>query len=360
LAGTDLVAPLDPLAPRPGAAVKSAASWPAILAGAFVAISTSLVLLALGSGFGLAIVSPWPGRGVSATSFTVNAAIWLIVTQWLSAALGGYIAGRLRTKWVGTHAHEVFFRDTAHGLITWSVATVVVATVLAGSATSLVGGGLRGVGGAASAGIQGAISGPPGPGSGLPGGAIPGMPGGGPSAAMTYDIDKLFRLPTPAPGAMSGAPAGGAGSSSPGSSSPGSSSPGSSSLGPSPGTSPANGAASGAGSIPGMDMSNDPRIEAVYIAFHAMANQSVSDDDRAYLAQLVQAQIGISPVDAQKRVDDFITATLDAENKARAAADAARKGAAEASIYTGLAMLIGAFIASVSAALGGRLRDEHP
>jgi hypothetical protein len=109
-----------------------------------------------------------------------------------------------------------------------------------------------------------------------------------------------------------------------------------------------------------MDMGNDPRIEAVYIAFHAMANQSVSDDDRAYLAQLVQAQTGIPAVDAQKRVDDFITTTLDAENKARAAADAARKGAAEASIYTGLAMLIGAFIASVSAALGGRLRDEHP
>jgi hypothetical protein len=109
-----------------------------------------------------------------------------------------------------------------------------------------------------------------------------------------------------------------------------------------------------------VDVSNDPRIEAVYIAFHALAYQSVSDDDRAYLAQIVQAQTGISAVDAQKRVDDFITATLDAENKARAAADAARKGAAEASIYTGLAMLIGAFIASVSAALGGRLRDEHP
>jgi hypothetical protein len=309
---------------------------------------------------------------VSATGFTVNAAIWLIVTQWLSAALGGYIAGRLRTKWVGTHTHEVFFRDTAHGLITWSVATVVVAIVLAGSATSLVGGGLRGLGGAASAGIQGAASGPPGPGSGLPGGAMPGMPGGGPSAAMTYDIDKLFRLPTPAPGAMSGAPVGGAGPSSPGSSSLGPSSPGPSSLGPSspgpsspgpssPGpSSPGLFPASGAGSIPGMDMSNDPRIEAVYIAFHALANQSVSDDDRGYLAQLVQAQTGISPVDAQKRVDDFITVILDAGNKARAAADAARKGAAEASIYTGLAMLIGAFIASVSAALGGRLRDEHP
>jgi hypothetical protein len=326
--------PIDPLAARAGGWGKSAASWPAILAGAFVAIATSLVLFALGSGFGLALVSPWPGRGVSATGFTVNAAIWLIVTQWLSAALGGYIAGRLRTKWVGTHTHEVFFRDTAHGLITWSVATVVVALLLAGSVASMIGGGARALGGAASAGIQGASSGPAGPmtGMGIPGGAVPGMPGGGPSAAMTYDIDRLFRAPTSAGGG---------------------------SVGSNPNAAAATNA-SGAGSIPGMDMSSDPRVEAVYIAFHAMANQGVSDDDRAYLAGLVQAQTGVSAVEAQKRVDDFITATLDAENKARAAADAARKGAAEASIYTGLAMLIGAFIASVSAAIGGRLRDEHP
>jgi hypothetical protein len=334
--------PVDPPASRAGA--KSAASWPAILAGAFVAISTSLVLLALGSGFGLAIVSPWPGRGVSATDFTINTAIWLIVTQWISAALGGYIAGRLRTKWVGTHTHEVFFRDTAHGFITWSVATVVVAIVLAGSATSIVGGGLRGLGGAASAGIQGAASGPPGPLAGVPGGAMPGMPGGGPSTALTYDIDKLFRSPATTPGAMGGAVgANGAGSSGAPASAPN-----------------ANGAGSGAGSIPGMDMSNDPRIEAVFIAFHAIADQGVADDDRAYLAQRVQAQTGISAADAQKRVDDFITTTLDAEKKARKAVDTARQDAAEASIFTGLAMLIGAFIASVSAALGGRLRDEHP
>jgi hypothetical protein len=288
-----------------------------------VAIAASAILLAFGSGLGFAMVSPWPGHGVSATGFTVNAAIWLIVSQWLSAALGGYIAGRLRTKWVGTHTHEVFFRDTAHGLVTWSVATVAVAALLAGSVTSGVGGAMHALGGAASAGLQGAATGaaagPSGP---------PGMLGGGPSAAMTYDIDKLFR-----PG--SGAAASG----------------------------PASSGSNGAGSpAPGMDTSSDPRVEAVYIAFHALAhpNEGVSADDRAYLAQLVQAQTGVPPAEAQKRVDDFVTATMNAENKARAAADAARKAAAEASIFTALALLVGAFIASVSAALGGRLRDEHP
>ena len=178
---------------------KSAASWPAIFAGAFVAVSSSLVLLALGSGLGFASISPWHGHGVSAGTFAVTTAIWLIVTQWLSAALGGYIAGRLRTKWVGTHTHEVFFRDTAHGFVTWSVATVFIAAVLAGSASSMLGGGLHALGGAAaSAGAQ--MGGPPGgPRPGMPGGpgAGPGMmPGGmpgGPPAALTYDIDKLFR-----------------------------------------------------------------------------------------------------------------------------------------------------------------------
>jgi hypothetical protein len=146
---------------------KSAASWPAIFAGAVVAVAVSLVLLALGSGLGFAAISPWPGHGASATTFTVTAAIWLIVTQWLSAALGGYIAGRLRTKWVGTHTHEVFFRDTAHGFVTWSLATVFVATVFAGTFFSMVGGGMHALGGAASAAAQ--AGGPPGPG-GPPGG----------------------------------------------------------------------------------------------------------------------------------------------------------------------------------------------
>jgi hypothetical protein len=115
----------------------SAASWPAIFAGAFAAIATSLVLFALGTGFGLASISPWPHSGASATTFTVMTAIWLIVVQWLSAALGGYITGRLRTKWVGTHTDEVFFRDTAHGFVTWALATVAGAAILASAVGSV-------------------------------------------------------------------------------------------------------------------------------------------------------------------------------------------------------------------------------
>jgi hypothetical protein len=118
----------------------SGIAWPPILAGAFAAAATSLILLALGSGFGLASVSPWPNSGASATTFTVMMAIWLIIVQWLSSGLGGYLTGRLRTKWVGVHTHEVFFRDTAHGFLAWAVAAVVGAAVLASVASSLLSG----------------------------------------------------------------------------------------------------------------------------------------------------------------------------------------------------------------------------
>jgi hypothetical protein len=118
----------------------SGIAWPPILAGAFAAAATSLILVALGSGFGLASVSPWPNSGASATTFTLMMAIWLIIAQWVSAGLGGYLTGRLRTKWVGVHTHEVFFRDTAHGFLAWAVAAVVGAAVLASVASSLLSG----------------------------------------------------------------------------------------------------------------------------------------------------------------------------------------------------------------------------
>ena len=119
----------------------SAVSWSAILGGAVVSAAVALTLSALGFGIGLAASSPWPYHGLSPKSFTIAAAIWLVVVQWLSAAAGGYITGRLRTKWVGLHTHEVFFRDTAHGFITWATGTVIGAMVLGSVVSSLLGSG---------------------------------------------------------------------------------------------------------------------------------------------------------------------------------------------------------------------------
>jgi hypothetical protein len=281
---------LDPRASGVALAVvppsgKHAASWPAIVAGAFVAIAVTLILLAVGSGIGFASVSPWPGHGASVTTFAITTAIWLVVTQWISAAMGGYIAGRLRTRWIGTHAHEIFFRDTAHGLITWAVATVVVAVVAAGAVSS-------------TADVAQTA---------MPAVSAQGSP---------YGIDRMFRPARTASGANS--------------------------------------------TMPVATFVTDPRLEAAHIAGNAMVSGSVPEADRSYLVEQVVSRTGASAAEAQTRVDAFINSTLQTQSKIKADADSARKAAAEASIYLALSLLIGAFIASVSAALGGRLRDEHP
>ena len=105
----------------------SAVSWAAIIGGALAAVAITLLLVALGAGIGLSSVSPWSPSNPTATTFTLLAAVWLIIVQWLSSGLGGYLAGRLRTKWVGLHTDEVFFRDTAHGFLAWALASVLVA-----------------------------------------------------------------------------------------------------------------------------------------------------------------------------------------------------------------------------------------
>lgn len=147
----------------------SAVSWGAIFAGAAIAAAASLILLSLGTGLGLSAISPWAQRGVRASTFGVSSIVWVIMTQLCASALGGYLAGRLRTRWTAVHTDEVYFRDTAHGLLSWAVATLVTAVILFGAASSAIG-----AAGQASANLA----------SGA------GADGGGP---MAYLVDSLFR-----------------------------------------------------------------------------------------------------------------------------------------------------------------------
>src|ERR1700744_4067336 len=123
-------------------------SWAAVLAGAVTSIALTLVLLSFGAGMGFAVVSPWGNSGVSATTFKIGTGLYFIVMAMMSSAVGGYLAGRLRTKWVGIHTTEVQFRDTAHGFLAWAIASVLGAILLASPASSLIG---NAVGGAAQA-----------------------------------------------------------------------------------------------------------------------------------------------------------------------------------------------------------------
>jgi hypothetical protein len=266
----------------------SAVSWAAIFSGALVAIATALVLVSLAAGLGLTSISAWPNVGASATTFTIGAGIGLIVVQWVSSGVGGYITGRLRTKWVGVHTHEVFFRDTAHGFLSWALATVVGTMFLASAASSAIGGGVHAAATIAGGSAQGAAQ-------------------AAASSVSPYDVDTLFRSDKADPAAS-----------------------------------------------PQVVATQASRILATGIS-----NGDVSPSDRTYLAQLVAARTGIPQADAEKRVDDAIARVKAAEIKARQVADTARKAAAQFAIFTALALVIGAFIASAAAAYGGSLRDEY-
>jgi hypothetical protein len=148
-------------------------SWPAVAAGAVVSCALTVVLIAFGIGLGLSVVSPWSGAGVSASTFKIGTGLYLIVIAMLSSSIGGYIAGRLRTRWTGVHSDEVYFRDTAHGFVAWAFASILGAVLLASPVSSLIGGG-------SSAAVQGAAS------------------AGRSSGPMDGYVDSLLRSDTPA------------------------------------------------------------------------------------------------------------------------------------------------------------------
>lgn len=113
-------------------------SWGAILAGAFTAAAVTLIVVAFGVGAGLAVVSPWSGEGISATTASWAAGLFLVVVAMIASTFGGYITGRLRPEWDDVNVHERFFRDTAHGFVAWAFATVLTVTVLGGAGTHLL------------------------------------------------------------------------------------------------------------------------------------------------------------------------------------------------------------------------------
>jgi hypothetical protein len=166
----------------------SAVSWPAIIAGAFVASSLSLALLMLGAGLGLVSVSPWTVNNVSIGTFGALAAAWFIAVQLFASGVGGYLSGRLRTRWVNLHTDEVYFRDTAHGLLVWAVGAVVSASLLTSAVSSIATGAAR-LGGSA---VQAVATQASGAASSVAAEAVSPE-----AAANAYFADMLFRTDHP-------------------------------------------------------------------------------------------------------------------------------------------------------------------
>jgi hypothetical protein len=283
----------------------SAVSWGAIFAGGAAAAALSLILLLLGTGLGLSSVSPWANQGVSATTLGVSTVLWLTFTQLAASAMGGYLAGRLRTKWLAVHTDEVYFRDTAHGFLAWAVATIGTAALLTSAVTSAVGAGLQ-AGASVAGGASTTIAATAGP-------TLGGDTSESTAGSMGYFVDSLFRTE---PGERVSTPPEG---------------------------------------------SDAALAEVTRIFANALRTGSLPDEDARYVARVVADRSDLSEQQAERRVRETFTrlqTTIDeAEAAAREAADAARAVAARTALWLFISLLMGAFIASWMATFGGRQRD---
>ena len=276
----------------------SGLSWGGIIAGVFTATAVTFVFIALGSGIGLSLASPF-SASPSAGTLTVLGAVWLVFAQAVGFATGGYVAGRLRREPMPVHTSETNFRDAASGLVVWAIGVVVTSILLAAAAekagsaaatTATVG--------AAAAGVAGASS---------------------QSSPIDYFTDTLLRTTPQAPSAAGGAAAGGA---------------------------------AATATVPD-DRAMHAQVGRILTT--AVAATTIAPDDRTYLAQIVSARTGMSMDDAQKRVDDVVSR---ARASVTQAADTARKAGAYLSFWTFMSLLFGAACATLGGMLGGDLRDD--
>lgn len=323
-AGTAGVPPADHvvMSGEAGASgVASGVSWGAIIAGAVAAAAVTLILFFLGAGLGLTVISPWSDRADQQSALAalgVGVIVWSFVVHILAFGTGGYIAGRLRTRWVSLHRDESYFRDTAHGFLAWALGSLVSLCIFAVTAGHVA----RDVGAAAAngagamAGIAGEMS------RGMAGG-----PGGGPQEALGYFVDSMMRPASPQGGATGGAAPSVSGQ-----------------AGPAP-----------------LDPQTRGEISRVVVT--SLANGTVSQPDKDYLAQVVASRTGLSSQDASKRVDDTFAqiqaAIGKATDKAKEMADNARKAAIGFTLWTFAALLVGAFSAALAGLWGGRARDLY-
>lgn len=307
---------------------QSGVSWAAIFAGAAAAAALSYVLVILGFGLGLSSVSPWTNDGASAETLGVATILWLAFTQIVSAGMGGYLAGRLRVKWSYIADDEVYFRDTAHGFLSWGVASLVVVAFLAtavgnvlGSGANLAGSALNGAGKVVGSSVSAAAE--------------------NADIDSGYFVDALFRgnLATSTSSAAMTDP----------------------SMGTTPEAPNQNEAIAQGRSDSVRGANVNPSAEVSRIFANAIRSGGLSDSDRAYLAQMVAARTGLGADEAQQRVDagfNNLKQGIDtAKTKAKEVADAARKAAAMLALWLFVSLLCGAFAASLMAIFGGRSRD---
>jgi hypothetical protein len=280
--------------------------WGPILAGAIAASALSFLLLTFGSAIGLSLTSPWPNSGVRLWVVALAVGWWAIAVQIASFAAGGYLAGRMRSRWAES-IEESEFRDSAHGFMVWAVGVLFGGLLLAFTG----GAALKTATQSAAMIVGGASS-----------GAANGFSQSGP---VDYAVDLLLRAePTGAGTPPSAAPRQ---------------------------TQP--------GPVAGMQRDDQAlRSEVGRIFAATIQNREFSGRDRNYLVRVIQARTGLPEAEAQSRVDAAVNEARDLEIKAREQADKARRAAIIAGFIAAASLLISLVAACYFAGIGGRHRNE--
>lgn len=284
-------------APLSGAELsRSAVSWGAVIAGAVIAAALSAMLVTAGTGLGFLSVSPWNDDGASGSTLAIGTIIWLLLAQIIAYGVAGYVTGRLRTKWTDAARDEIYFRDTAHGFLVWALSAVVGLVLLGSMAASVVSGTAKAGASLAGAGAD-AVS------------AVAGQ-AGAEHSSLDYFTDALLR-----PNDLAAPPGEG-----------------------------------------------DVRQEVSRILTRSITDGQLTEDDEGYLIKLVAQRAGVDEATAKQRLtqieEQATQAAQQAEQTVREAADSARKAAAAFSLWAFVSLLIGAFVASLTATIGGRARDH--
>ncbi len=325
----------------------SAVSWCAVFAGALGSASLSLILLFLGTGLGFTMVSPWANEGVSGTTFGVSSIVAITLISLIASAMGGYLAGRLRARWLNTPVDEVHFRDTAHGFLSWSLATIATATLLTSVVGSIVTGGVKAgaavAGGMASTGNAAMIANSD---------SDAATSESDNEVAMSYLIDTLLR----GRAASNISPM----------------SQGTTTLPQDPALAAADSATeTPADANPMQQPRTHQRLDSQYdeqtkrelvgIFMHATVTGRMPQGDITYAGQLIAEDTGITQQAAEQRVTDAFANLQnqleETETAVREAAEKARKATAYTSLWLFISLLCGAFVASLMAVYGGRQRD---
>lgn len=232
--------------------------------------------------------------------------------------MGGYLAGRLRTKWPAVHTDEVFFRDTAHGFLTWAVATLLTAAVLTSVVGAIISGGVR-AGAEVAGGAASAVSTVAGTAAGSAATLAAGGTGSDEASnTIEYFVESLFR------------------------------------------GDPANSAAGKARKL-AREVSEIPVGEVMRIFARALRTGTLPQEDKRHIGRLIAQRTDLSQQEAEQRVSEGFekvqTTLEEAETAARKAADEAREASAYGALWMFVTLLIGAFAASLMAVFGGRQRD---